>query len=817
MIFRFFSLLLYLFLSVHPLLSEWSNDTIMYRKEIEIIGTDDINRIYIPPPDRSKGVKAVQFEINYFNFPPEARVAFEYAADIWSSLLSSDEKIRVSARWVNMEGSTLGSSQRPSLFPGESFQAPYANLLYPSALADRIARKPVNDDSRYDIELRFNFNVNWYYGLDGDTPADSYDLVTVALHELCHGLGFFDSFAVSGELGFRGLSGLPVVYDIFVEDIQGRKLTDTIIYPDESQALGDALTGGTLYFAGPMTMTYLGGSAPSLYVPGVFSAGSSISHLSESATPQKYALMTPFIAKGEAIHNPGELTMAIMGDLGWTNTWLFHDDLNGTEEELLDIPFEVVVISDTLLKSEGVRLHYRTGDNNEYSTAIMNDSGSDGIFQYSLNAPPYNSSIYYYFSVVDTFNREFYYPYGWEDSPNYFYLGTDTISPVIIHNPDRYVLSNIDTLVIVAKITDNIYSPVARLEYKVNSGGYTETIEMTNDSTSYYSARLSMNEMFFIHGDTILYRIIADDQADDPNFSFFPESGFQKLPVHIMFEPLENYFNPFSSGGNDFIMYDFSVEQPVGFNDPALHTVHPYEASVNPEDNISYETILRHPVIIDSSGLFLSFIEVVLVEPGLPGYSYLERDFYDYVIVEGSSNGGRSWFPLVNGYDSRASGEWLDAYYRLMSGNSSETPGDIDLFMPRVISIDTSDTRINEGDLITIRFRLSSNQTNNGWGWAIDNLFIKGIASYVRSSTATTMKVYPNPGDGRFTLHTGNEASRQRDRIEVIDQSGKIVWSSELSAAALYTIDIAHLPIGLYYLRIIQDGIPAILRYSKVR
>ena len=31
-------------------------------------------------------------------------------------------------------------------------------------------------------------------------------------------------------------------------------------------------------------------------------------------------LMTPFIDFGEAIHDPGKLTMSMLGDLGWINT-----------------------------------------------------------------------------------------------------------------------------------------------------------------------------------------------------------------------------------------------------------------------------------------------------------------------------------------------------------------------------------------------------------------------------------------------------------------------------------------------------------------
>ena len=34
--------------------------------------------------------------------------------------------------------------------------------------------------------------------------------------------------------------------------------------------------------------------------------------------------MTPYIDKGEAIHDPGKFTISILGDLGWINTRIIH-------------------------------------------------------------------------------------------------------------------------------------------------------------------------------------------------------------------------------------------------------------------------------------------------------------------------------------------------------------------------------------------------------------------------------------------------------------------------------------------------------------
>ena len=45
-----------------------------------------------------------------------------------------------------------------------------------------------NDD---DIVANFNSSFNWYLGTDGNAGMQ-FDLMTVVLHELGHGLGFWD-------------------------------------------------------------------------------------------------------------------------------------------------------------------------------------------------------------------------------------------------------------------------------------------------------------------------------------------------------------------------------------------------------------------------------------------------------------------------------------------------------------------------------------------------------------------------------------------------------------------------------------------------
>ena len=54
-----------------------------------------------------------------------------------------------------------------------------------------------------------------------------------------------------------------------------------------------------------------------------------------------------------------------------------------------------------------------------------------------------------------------------------------------------------------------------------------------------------------------------------------------------------------------------------------------------------------------TSGMIISYNELVLVEPGETGSLFGSSGFYDYVILEASKDFGKTWFNLIDGYDSR--------------------------------------------------------------------------------------------------------------------------------------------------------------------
>jgi PKD repeat protein len=204
--------------------------------------------------------------------------------------------------------------------------APQSNTWYPVATANKLANVDLSPASA-DIGASFSKTYSsWYFGTDAVTPASKINFVSVVLHELGHGLGFFGSMRLdngSGSVecqgtageGCYGYSGFPVIYDRLTESGPGTPLLD---FSNNSTELGDQLTSNAVYFDSPNANAANGGSRVPLYAPAFWSQGSSYSHLAESYNNTPHALMTYSISRGETIHNPGSVTLCMFNDMGWT-------------------------------------------------------------------------------------------------------------------------------------------------------------------------------------------------------------------------------------------------------------------------------------------------------------------------------------------------------------------------------------------------------------------------------------------------------------------------------------------------------------------
>jgi len=274
------------------------------------------------------------FDLSCLTWPAEAIAAFEYAADIWETLITSTVPIEINACWTNFgDPNILGISAADNYYRDFS-GALQSGTWYPTALANALHGSRIAG-STVDMHVAYGSTFPWYYGTDGNTPADKVDFATVVLHEICHGLGFAGSMSwddgvyapaegnyqecngVAGYGCWGGGSAYPMSYDRFTEDGSGNDLINTASYPNPSIALGNALTSNSVWFNGSYANTANGGGRVRLYAPSTWKPGSSYSHLDEIFNETADDLMTYAIPNGHSVHAPGSIIMGILRDIGW--------------------------------------------------------------------------------------------------------------------------------------------------------------------------------------------------------------------------------------------------------------------------------------------------------------------------------------------------------------------------------------------------------------------------------------------------------------------------------------------------------------------
>ena len=255
--------------------------------------------------------KKSNFLINFNTVPSLARPAVQAAVDIWSENFASTVPINVNVKWGSSSSyGVLASASAKNNFSNFN-GAPDKTLYYASALANALAGRDL-DPTSPEIEISITSNAPWYYGTDGNCPARSFDLVSVILHEMGHGLGFVSGNYYEPFSGF-GRVDQPTPFDAYAQLPDGRRLADM---PSPSLEAGKAMTSG-LVWSGENAVKANNGIKPKLYTPSTYEPGSSISHLDEATFSQSAdnAVMTPNLDSGEVFHLPGPLVLAMFEDM----------------------------------------------------------------------------------------------------------------------------------------------------------------------------------------------------------------------------------------------------------------------------------------------------------------------------------------------------------------------------------------------------------------------------------------------------------------------------------------------------------------------
>jgi len=254
-----------------------------------------------------------KFIVNYTGVPEIEMPAIQAALDDWAVDYVSAVPIHVEATFTRQGYGGILASATPAKFFHGFKGAPDSELWYPSAMANALAGKDL-DPANPEIIIHINSTManQFYVGTDGACPANQYDLESILLHEVGHGLGFLSNDSYDSIYGYGSIDQ-PTPYDAYAQLPDGRRLMDL---PSPSVELGKALTT-SIVWSGRNGVAANNGVKPRLYTPNTYQQGSSISHLDEGtfSSSGKDSVMTPNLSAGEVFHEPGPLALAMMADM----------------------------------------------------------------------------------------------------------------------------------------------------------------------------------------------------------------------------------------------------------------------------------------------------------------------------------------------------------------------------------------------------------------------------------------------------------------------------------------------------------------------
>ena len=280
----------------------------------------------------SSAAQAIAIQPQYFfqHFAPELwpkplRDAFNHAANeiLGHALVPSheNETVYVTVRWRELGWpgpyATTGLRMSRNFAPNKA--SIKKDTYYPTALANHLAEEDLWPEN--DITLTLNISslgeggVTYYFGTDGKPPEGSIDFVTLVLHELIHGVGFYSTIKADGTYSDINPAG-PSIYDRFIDGI----LFGPDGKPKKKMPLSDMPTDADrarasvwpeVLWTGPNGRANELGGLLFLHAPKTFSEDSSISHID----PTHDSLMRP--GYRGVNHSIDSITLGVLEDIGW--------------------------------------------------------------------------------------------------------------------------------------------------------------------------------------------------------------------------------------------------------------------------------------------------------------------------------------------------------------------------------------------------------------------------------------------------------------------------------------------------------------------
>jgi hypothetical protein len=375
-----------------------------------------------------------------------------------------------------------------------------------------------------------------------------------------------------------------------------------------------------------------------------------------------------------------------------------HDPVPDTEDTNRALPLTASFLSVFALDPARPQVHVTImrGDQTTTVDSVMTPTGGLREYTVVLPAQPPETVIRYYFTARDVAGSTVTSPEGGERDPFVFRVGTDTTPPTIAHErlPDQPL--EIAAIRVRATVTDNLAAPLRQvlLEQR-RSDGPPVAAPMDPGETSGYLAEIASGGL--VLGDSVEYRILAEDGATVGNAASDPPSGWHAFHIVRGFERDFEAGDGGWLGDHDWVWgQPGSVEAYSGRKAWGTDRDHGYS-------NMTRSVLTSPP--IDLSGFAaagLVFRHFLQCEPD-----------YDGGFVEVSGNGPDGPWTLVHpdgGYPAHIAA--ADGGPGYSGSTGGWVPAQVDL-----------STYIGQSN-VRIRFVFVSDEGVTGPGWYLDDVSV---------------------------------------------------------------------------------------------
>ena len=375
-----------------------------------------------------------------------------------------------------------------------------------------------------------------------------------------------------------------------------------------------------------------------------------------------------------------------------------HAPLPDLEDPAPLIEARAVIRSLLGLAPDSLSFFYATGDT--FTRVVPHATEISREFTAEIPAPALGTSIRYYWAAADTSGHTARLPAQAPDSCFVFYVGTDTIPPVVRHEPLEAVTPDIIRLTLHASLADNSYRVGPAFAEVQCDAGPPAVTPFTWQGGGEYRAEVPLPHLT---GDTLSYRLTVVDTANKPNLAAWPTGGKQTVVIRrgqtLTFEDGPGNLTP--DAGWEWGVPALPVLAWSGDRAWATGLAGGYA------DNASWSLIWGPLNMGDWDRGRLEFM-----------HRYRFETEYDGGVVEWATQAEGPWVPLV------PTGGYPSAVVRALEAPGFS--GDSEGWRRERFALDGL-----LGKTAWIRFRLESDARVHDLGWVIDDVSI--IAAQARA------------------------------------------------------------------------------------